>query len=85
MTIDWKVAYLGILRALAQGYRLSGLGDRAEVIEKVIAGIESARNMDAHMALVATAVASDDPNDWDGLTARINEHGEEFQKPGGQS
>jgi len=81
MKVDWKIAYIGILRALAQGYRLSGLGERAEAIEKLIAGIESARNVDAHMALVATAVASDDPNDWDGVTARMNEHGDEFQKP----
>lgn len=83
MKIDWKLHLITILRGMAQGFRVSGLGERAESIEKVIAGIESGRNVDAHLALIATAVASDAPNDWAAVTTSINEQGEEFQRPGG--
>jgi len=81
MKIDWKNAYMGILRGLATGARLAGLEERAKAIEKVIAGIESGHNVDKHMEGIAIAVASDDPNDWADVTRRINEHGDEFQRP----
>jgi hypothetical protein len=81
--MDWKTAYLGLLKGLAQGYRIVYPG-RSVALEKLIAGIESGKRLDAQMQRVADAVASDDPNNWDGpdgVIARINAHGDEFQKP----
>lgn len=81
MKIDFKLAYLGLLRAVAEGARLAGQEERAVSVEKLIAAIESGQRVDAQMALVATAVASNADNDWAAVTARINEHGTEFQQP----
>jgi hypothetical protein len=69
------------LRGLATLFGLQGNTSAATALNKIASAIESGKNVDDHMKLVADAMVAGTPNDWAGVVTRIEADAARLHKP----
>jgi hypothetical protein len=72
---------LTALRAASLGLRLQGQVAAANALDLIAAGVESGKNVDAHMAEVAAKLKAGEPIDWVDVVARIEADSADLHSP----
>lgn len=80
--LDPRLVAIVALRALSQLYRLQGNHTTSEALRLAAAGIESGRDIDAHMREVAQRLEQGESASWDDIHARLQAEIDELRARG---
>lgn len=80
--MDAKSIALIAIRGLATLFGLQGNAPASVALNKIASAIEAGKNVDAHLKLVADAMKSGAPNDWAGVSSRIDADAARLHAPG---